>query len=83
MRNCVVASMSALAAMFLCTTGAFAQSAQQPVTAKANANSTAFEPAIFPAFGIQRLGCNRMAKSIRWTWADIRIPCPLLRLRDS
>jgi hypothetical protein len=30
--------------MLLCTTGAFAQTAQQPVTAKANANSMAFDP---------------------------------------
>jgi hypothetical protein len=29
--------------MLLCATGGFAQSAQQPVTAKANANSTAFD----------------------------------------
>ena len=47
MRNCVVASMSILAAMLLCTNGAFGQSAQQPVTAKADANSTAFDPRDF------------------------------------
>jgi len=36
--------MGALAALLLCTTGAFAQTAQQPLTAKATANSTAFDP---------------------------------------